>query len=174
MGQIPYRVIRSQRKTMSLGLGDGLEIVVRVPHRMPSENIEAFIAKHRDWITDKLEKRRAYLERYPTPTEEQLAIWMEQAKSIIPDRVAYFTQIMGVTPSGLRYTKNGTRIGSCTGCNRLSFSCRLMRYPLEVLDYVVVHELAHITHKNHGPDFWAAVAAVLPDYRALRRILRDH
>jgi len=140
---------------------------------MQTAYIEAFVAKHRDWIQDKLEQRRVYLERYPAPTQAQLAMWMEEAKATIPDRVAHFAQIMGVVPSGLRYTKNRTRIGSCTSCNRLSFSCRLMRYPLEVLDYVVVHELAHITHKNHGPDFWATVAAVLPDYRARRKMLRE-
>lgn len=174
MEQITYRVVRSKRKTISLGLGDGLEVVVRAPHQAQTAYIETFVAKHRGWIMDKLEKRRAHLERHPAPTEAQLAVWMEDAKQIIPGRVAHYARVMGVVPQGIRYTKNRTRIGSCTGCNRLAFSCRLIGYPLEVLDYVVVHELAHITHKNHGPEFWAAVAAVLPEYRRWREVLRDH
>jgi len=157
---------------MSLSLGDGLEVIVRAPNWMQAEHIERFVAQHRSWIADKQAKRRAFLESYPEPDEAQLTAWMAEAKATIPGRVAHFARIMGVTPNGIRYTKNRSRIGSCTSCNRLSFSCRLLRYPAEVLDYVVVHELAHITHKNHGPDFWATVAAVLPEYRTWRKMLR--
>jgi len=79
---------------------------------------------------------------------------------------------MGLMHTGIRLNKNKTRIGSCCKNNRLSFSCRLMAYPPEVLDYVVVHELAHIPHKNHGPAFWRTVEGILPDYRQRRRMLR--
>ena len=172
MEKTQYRVIRSKRKSMSLGLGDGLEVVVRAPNWMQAEYIERFVEQHRGWIEDKLAKRRTFLERYPVPDDAQIAAWMVKAKAIIPGRVEHFARIMGVVPNGIRYTKNRTRVGSCTSCNRLSFSCRLMRYPAEVLDYVVVHELAHIMYKNHGSGFWGVVAAVLPEYRVWRGVLR--
>ena len=75
-------------------------------------------------------------------------------------------------PTGITITSARTRFGSCSGKNRLSFSWRLMQYPDEAIDYVVVHELAHIAHKNHGPDFHSCVAAVLPDHRERRALLR--
>lgn len=78
---------------------------------------------------------------------------------------------MGVLPASVRVTAARTRFGSCSAKNGLCFSLYLMQYPPEAVDYVVVHELSHILHKNHGPAFWACVAAVLPDYAARRALL---
>jgi len=167
-----YRVIRSDRKTLGLEVSDRLEVLVRAPRRLPEERIEAFVRQHERWILQKLEQRRAYIEQHVEPDAAQLFAWMAEMRDLVPGRVAHFAQIMGVRPSGIRFTKNRTRIGSCTRDNQISFSCRLMRYPVEVLDYVVVHELAHILHKNHGPAFWRAVEAILPDYKRRRGMLR--
>ena len=79
---------------------------------------------------------------------------------------------MGLTPAGISITGAEKRFGSCSGKNRLCFSWRLMLYPPEAVDYVVVHELAHIRHKNHGRDFYALVASILPDYRQREALLR--
>ena len=80
---------------------------------------------------------------------------------------------MGLTPTGVRITGARRRFGSCSAKNSLCFSWRLMLYPQAAVDYVVVHELAHIAHKNHGPAFYACIAAVLPDYKARIRLLKD-
>lgn len=80
---------------------------------------------------------------------------------------------MNLYPTGLKITSARTRFGSCSGKNSICFSWRLMDYPELAIDYVVVHELAHIVHKNHGPQFWALVERYLPDYRARRAMLRE-
>ena len=80
---------------------------------------------------------------------------------------------MGVRPTGIRITAARTRFGSCSAKNRLCFSWRLMDYPDAVIDYVVVHELAHIVHKNHGPRFWELVERYMPDYKRRRAMLRE-
>jgi predicted metal-dependent hydrolase len=67
-----------------------------------------------------------------------------------------------------------SRWGSCSRAGNLNFNWRLLLAPLPVLDYVVVHELAHLKEANHGPRFWALVASVCPDYRVHRRWLREH
>ena len=72
---------------------------------------------------------------------------------------------MGVQPAGITTTAARTRFGSCSGNNRLSVSLYLMAFPDAAIEYVVVHELAHIRHKNHGPDFYRFVEKTLPDYR---------
>ena len=79
---------------------------------------------------------------------------------------------MGVTPMGVRISRAKKRFGSCSAENRISYSYRLMAYPEAVIDYVVVHELAHIRHKNHSADFYAFVARFLPDYKAREAILK--
>ena len=172
MGEIPYRIIRSARKTLGLEISDGLEVLVRAPKQLSEERIEAFVRRHERWILQKLNLRQAYLEQHVELSPEQLATWMTEIKTILPDRVEHYARRMGVRHAGIRLTKNKTRIGSCTRNNQISFSCRLMAYPPEVLDYVVVHELAHILHKNHGPAFWRTVEAVLPDYKQRRAMLR--
>ena len=86
--------------------------------------------------------------------------------------VAHYAARMGVCPCGITVTGARTRFGSCSPKNRLCFSWRLMQYPDAAIDYVVVHELAHIVHKNHGAAFYAAIASVLPNYQDRIRLLK--
>ena len=79
---------------------------------------------------------------------------------------------MGVSPAGLKITGARRRFGSCSGKNSLCFSLYLMRYPMEAIEYVVVHELAHILEKNHGPAFHAVVAEEMPDYKVRAALLK--
>ncbi len=86
--------------------------------------------------------------------------------------VRHWAQEMGVTPTGLKITSARTRFGSCSGKNSLCFSLYLMEYPPEAIEAVVVHELAHIRHKNHGSDFYTLVRQYLPDYDARIKLLK--
>ncbi|HEV7448999.1 MAG TPA: M48 family metallopeptidase [Candidatus Paceibacterota bacterium] len=71
------------------------------------------------------------------------------------------------------FIKNSkSRWGSCSSRGNLNFNYKLLFVPPQVLDYVVVHELCHLRHFNHGPEFWALVAEVLPNHKELRRALR--
>jgi predicted metal-dependent hydrolase len=79
---------------------------------------------------------------------------------------------MGLRPAGVKITSAAKRFGSCSAKNSLCFSWRLMRYPEAAIDYVIVHELAHIRHKNHGRDFYTLIGAVLPDYRERKKLLK--
>ena len=94
-----------------------------------------------------------------------------RAKRELPARVAAYAAAMGVTPAGVRITSARTRFGSCNAKNSLCFSCYLMANAQPAIDYVIVHELAHIRHKNHSAAFWAEVAKVFPDYRTRRAML---
>lgn len=94
------------------------------------------------------------------------------AKGLIPERVALFAARMGVQPAGVTITSARTRWGSCSGKNRLNFSYRCACLPPELLDYIVVHELAHIRQHNHSARFYAEVAAILPPHAQLRAQVR--
>lgn len=96
---------------------------------------------------------------------ESLIAWLkEQAMQTITERVALYANIMGVTPGAVKLSEARARWGSCSSKNNLNFAWRLIMCPLSVIDYVVVHELGHITYKNHSPAFWARVKTVLPTY----------
>lgn len=168
---IQYELKRSRRRSVAIEVTRDCAVVVRAPMRMPKREIDAFVAAHEDWARKHLERMS---ERAPRPelTDEQLDGLKLMAREYLPGRTAYFAQIMGLTPSYIKITSGKTRLGSCNAKNGICFSCRLMRYPQEAIDYVIVHELAHIEHKNHGEAFYARIAEVLPDHKQRRKLLR--
>lgn len=96
---------------------------------------------------------------------ETLTSWLkEQALQVISERVKLNANIMGITPGTINLSEAKARWGSCSTKNNLNFAWRLIMCPLSVIDYVIVHELIHITYKNHSPAFWARVKTVHPNY----------
>ena len=110
---------------------------------------------------------------HPEPTPEEEAQLRRLAREVLPGRLAHYEARMGVCPTGMRITGARTRFGSCSGKNSICFSWRLMAYPQEAVDYVVVHELAHRKEMNHSRKFWAEVKNVLPDYEKRRKWLKE-
>lgn len=97
-----------------------------------------------------------------------------RARKLLAERVQHYAPLVGVPVPRLRITGASQRWGSCSTTGTVSFAWRLVMAPMEVVDYVVVHELAHLREMNHSARFWAVVASVLPDYGERRRWLRDH
>ncbi len=170
--EIPYTLIRMSRKTLSLQVNADGEIIVRSPHHTASSIIEDFVAQHRDWIQQALVRQQDRRAKHPPLTEEQVERYREKAKQTIPPRVAHYAALMGVTPTGIRITNAQKRFGSCSVKNSLCFSLRLMDYPDEAIDYVIVHELSHIIHHDHSPRFWTTVATYMPDYKQRQQLFR--
>ena len=171
----PYTLIRSSRRTLGLEITADLQVVVRAPKRCSQRVIQQFVDGHEEWIAKHMavqqRRRQAALARQVTPQQQEEL--RRRAAQYIPARVAHYGAIMGLTPTNVRITSAQKRFGSCSGDNRLCFSWRLMQYPAEAVDYVVVHELAHIRHHDHSRDFWRLVESVMPDYRARQALLRD-
>jgi len=168
-----YELIRSDRKTIALEITRDGRVLVRAPKRMPQKDIDAFFAKHQDWLRKQLMKQQLWQDAHQEPTEQEQAAWIARANAILPERVTHYAKLMGLQPAGITITGARTRFGSCSPKNRLCFSWRLMRYPEAAIDYVVVHELAHIVHRNHGPDFHALVERILPDQAQRRALLKE-
>ena len=80
---------------------------------------------------------------------------------------------MELVPAGIKITSARTRFGSCSSKNSICFSWRLMLYPPEAIDYVIVHELAHIRHHDHSPAFYALIEQYLPDWKARMKLLKS-
>lgn len=167
-----YTLIRSKRKTIALQIKPTLEVIVRAPQRMPKYAIDSFVQAHEAWIATHLQRLEQRAAERPAPDAEALAMLRAQAQAHIPSLVRRWAQVMGLTPTAVKINAAKTRFGSCSGKNSLNFSCLLMRCPPEAIEYVVVHELAHIVHKNHSPAFHALVARYLPDHRERRKLLR--
>ncbi|MBE6935802.1 MAG: M48 family metallopeptidase [Ruminococcaceae bacterium] len=168
-----YRLIRSARRSLAIEVTREGEVLVRAPQRMAQSTIEHFVTSHTAWIEEKLHRQKTLAEKYPEPDAAERAALIAAANEIILEKVARYAAQMGLTPRRVRITDAKKRFGSCSGDNALCFSWRLMRYPDAAIDYVVVHELAHIVHKNHGPAFYAMIARYLPDYRDRIKLLKE-
>ncbi len=167
-----YTVIYSKRKTLGLEITKDLRVLVRVPMRTSKRDIEQMVQKHACWIQSHLEKQKKRADAQPElSTEEQEAL-KKHARTVIPLKVSYYGKLMGLEPTGMTITGAEKRFGSCSPKNRLAFSWRLMRYPDAAVDYVVVHELAHIRHKNHGKAFYALIESYMPDYKDRKKLLK--
>ena len=169
------KILKSRRRTLSLSVTAELEVIVKAPISMPQREIDEFVQKHSAWIEKQLRFRREQREKAKNLmlTPERLAGLKQQAAELLPKRVTYYAGIMEVRPTGVRITSARTRWGSCSGKNGLNFSCLLMLVPPPAIDYVVVHELAHIRIKNHGAGFYREVERYLPDYKERVALLKQ-
>ena len=168
-----YRLVRSKRKSLSIEVTKNLEIVVRAPLFISKSTIEKFVCDHEKWAEKAVEKIRERQKNLPPELSvEQIKILKNNAKEKLPLKVKYYSEIMSLFPSAVKITSAKTRFGSCSGKNSLCFSYRLMQYPDAAIDYVVVHELAHIKYKNHGKQFYELVRKHMPDYKEREKLLK--
>jgi predicted metal-dependent hydrolase len=100
--------------------------------------------------------------------------YVAEAHKEIHSRCMWFSMMTGYSPTSIRITDATQRWGSCNHRGGLNFSWRLIQAPLEIVDYVIVHELVHLRQPDHSPKFWAKVEALMPDYRRRREWLRDN
>jgi predicted metal-dependent hydrolase len=100
--------------------------------------------------------------------------YKEMAFKVISERVALYSQKYNFSPKQVKISSAKTRWGSCSPDGTLNFTWRLVMSPLDVIDYVVVHELAHLRIKNHSRKFWSVVEAIYPEYKKQRKWLRDN
>ena len=123
-----------------------------------------------------LQDGRFRLSREALPRARRVfeAWYRQQAQEVITARVGYYTRQHGFPYQRVRIGSARTRWGSCSSRGTLSFTWRLVIAPSEIIDYVVVHELAHTRFRHHQKAFWAQVAAILPDYKHRVTWLKQH
>ena len=211
MSEIPYKIVRSKRKTIALTIDSEAQLVVRAPMKLGEDVIKDFIRKKKKWIIDKQRQVMDYATKQSafiledgenvlyfgksyavlrgntaeiviegnfiivpaSMTLDGFAAWMkEQGNDIIRERVDYFANLLGVKYSSVKMSEAKRRWGSCGTGNTLNFAWRLVMCPQSVIDYVVVHELSHITYKDHSAKFWTRVATVMPSYKEAQDWLR--
>ncbi len=107
--------------------------------------------------------------------EQTIRKWFEvKAQRLIPERVRFYATRLGVRYTSINVVDTKYRWGSCTTNRALNFNWRLIKAPMEVIDYVVVHELAHLIEDNHSPAFWNIVSVQLPEYETSKKWLREY
>ncbi len=109
----------------------------------------------------------------PAQIRDAVHGWLQrQARRVFEERCAHYAPRLGVRPRRLALTSARTRWGSASADGSVRLNWRLVHFALPTIDYVVAHELAHLRHMDHGPQFWAVVRTVVPDVEGAREVLR--
>ena len=167
-----YEIVYSKRKTLSLQVRYDLKIVVHAPYGLSRKYIEDFVLAKKKWIQERIEKIMALPVNPYEFSTDKIKELKEKTLSIVLPLVESYSKIMGLTPHKISASSAKRRFASCNSKGNLSFSFRLCLYPIEAIEYVVVHELAHMVEMNHSKKFWAVVEKYMPDYRQRRNLLK--
>lgn len=186
-----YDVIRSRRRTIAIEIDREGRVLVRAPYNVGNLKIRQFVEEKSGWIERTLERIRVRAtgpegpgqfddsgvistDNLPKLSEADIRTLTDEAAEVIPGKVAFFAERIGVTYGRISIRHQKTRWGSCSAKGNLNFNCLLMQAPGEILDYVIIHELCHRRHMDHSREFWEEVERVCPEYKRHRKWLRDH
>jgi predicted metal-dependent hydrolase len=107
--------------------------------------------------------------------KDRVLCWLQsEAIRLFAERLPLYAEKLGVHYASFTLSSAKTQWGSCTADGRIRLNWRLMHFPLQQIDYVIAHELAHLREMNHSPRFWSTVQSVFPEFKTARKALRDH
>lgn len=191
---IAYIINRSKRaKRLSMRVVDQ-EVVVTSPMRFPKREIDTFVSDHVSWIEKQLAKQQGvevWRERmryeaggefmflgewreFDFESKKSLHHWyIQQAEEILTDKTAQIAEQLGVFVAQVQIKKFKSRWGSCHQGGVIKYNWPLIQAPEKIIDYVVVHECAHLIEMNHSQAFWEIVESLCPTYKQRRKWLQD-
>ena len=176
-----YTLIRADRRSMEIKvLPVTGEIILRIPRRSTQISAEDFLRRNLPDVLSAVTRAQALTpDRMHTElTAAEIGALKTEAANVIPDRVRFWTELLSLPfPDRISYTAAKQRFGSCRkypdGRVHLCFSYRLMQYPPEAIDAVVLHEVAHMKHMDHSTAFYALILSHMPDYHIRHAKLKE-
>ncbi|RAS30989.1 M48 family metallopeptidase [Paraburkholderia bryophila] len=115
------------------------------------------------------------LQADPQQIKDRVQGWLQgEAKRLFGERLAIYSEKLGVSYRTYALSSAATRWGSCSSDGKIRLNWRLIHFPLSIIDYVVAHELAHLREMNHSPRFWQTVESIFPEFREARQTLKSH
>ncbi|MBU5487815.1 M48 family metallopeptidase [Clostridium sp. MSJ-8] len=150
-------------KDKILFLGEEKKININIQQDLKKEYVVFTNDEFSVYVTNK-EHVKIVLKRY----------LIEVARNIIKNKINKYSLMLGVSPNMIRMKDTKTRWGSCSYVNNLNFNYRLVMAREDVLEYVVLHEMCHIIHKNHSKEFYNLVGSIMKDYKEKELYLREN
>ncbi len=170
----PYTLTRKRIKNLRLTVkAPHGEVVVSAPRHVPEFAIVAFVAGKAAWIAKHQERIAGQPPRLaPGPEAEALR---KELKRLAPPLVAYWSGVMGLAIPEVTVRRMTSRWGTCnTQARRITLNLELAQRDADLLEYVIVHELAHLIERGHNARFYAVMDAHMPDWRLRRRVLNGN
>ena len=185
-----YEIEYKKRKTLSVRISDG-KVFVSAPRGMSRGSIESFLNEKAKWIEKNVKKQKASMSEFESISDSETLLFGEfitmptkyfgkrvafyrSASGYLSERISYVAKQCGFAYSGLRFSRAQTRWGSCNVNNGITLNLALLTLPKRLSDYVIVHELCHTEQHNHSFAFWKRVESVIPEYKTLRKELKNY
>ena len=210
----PYKVIRSNRRTLSISIDENAELIVRAPHLLSMNKIHDFINEKKKWVnkqqkiinnrlsdsafdkdmalmlgslypikikTDQSKKLIFNGEEFLVCSSDQELIqsslkkwYKKKFREVAIPRLTYFADKYNLSVNQVRIKEQKTLWGSCSSRNNINLNYLLIMAPMNVIDYVIIHELAHTIHRNHSSHFWKTVESMMPNFKEAKTWLKDY
>ena len=168
IGSVTVRYLCKDVKRISLRVKMASLAQVSYPPYVLFEEVRSFVHSHSEWILRQAETMRDAPPFRPYSPEE-----VERFRQLVISRFDHWMPLMNLYHSHVSISLMKTRWGSCNkSSRRISINLELARHPLSHLDYVIVHELAHLREANHSPRFWSIVETFYPRWREIRAEMR--
>ena len=153
-------------KAIKITLKESNSILVTMPVFCPYRTAKEFLMSN-------FEKIKSFNFKRPSLSDEELKLLRKKAKNYLPDRTKFLADKYGFKIGRIALRNQKTRFGSCSYRNNINLNINLMNFDYDVIDYVILHELAHTRVKNHSKNFWLEVEKYCPNYKELRKKLKS-
>ena len=169
---------KARVKNMNLRVtGADARIEVSVPRRTfhsCDADVAAFVRRKRGWIDKAVERTLVSpMAQAEAAGADEVKLWRAHVEAFVPALIERWEPVLGVKAGAIAYRNMRSRWGSCQpSTGRICINVRLALFPLECLEYVVVHELCHLRVRGHGPEFHQLMSSVMPDWKQRRAKLR--
>ena len=164
--------VRSRRVTLRVNPRRG--VTVTIPYFVPYKaGLEFFLAK-KDWVMKVQERQRERIGSEHIPTPEEIEAFRKTSKDVLRACLHELAARYSFEYNSVRIMHNSSNWGSCSRKGNIYLNLNLVRLPDELRDYVILHELCHLRHPNHGPQFHALLESLCPGHLARQRALRGY
>ena len=174
--QVEYGLRQSARaRCLRVTIYPGGELAVTLPRNFSLEQLENFLQQKADWILRKmnLTRKRKHSILLPKASRREYLARKKEAFELVENKIDYFRSVYKLCPARISIRNQKSRWGSCSQKGNLNFNYRVVHLPEKYLDYVVVHELCHLKEFNHSRNFWDLVGKAIPDFKKIRREIRN-
>lgn len=174
--KVEYSLRQSARaRCLRVTIYPGGELAATLPRGMNLEKLENFLRQKAEWILRKinLARKRKPSILLPKASRREYLARKKEAFALVENKIDYFRGVYNLCPARISIRNQRTRWGSCSRKGNLNFNYRIFHLPEKYQDYIVVHELCHLKQFNHSRNFWDLVAQTIPDFKKIRKEIRN-
>ena len=163
-------------KSLRITVNSAAAVVVHAPLTLPFSKINDFINKKAAWIRKQQEFFLLHAKKLDTgavarPNYESCK---NRARKLVMERLKFLNENLGFEYNRISIKNQRSKWGSCSSAGNLNFNYRILFLPIDLVDYLIVHELCHTRQLNHSRDFWRLVYSILPDAKQRTRELKKY